>query len=288
MKLLELKGVYKYYPKFTLTNVSFSVEAGSITGFIGRNGAGKTTTLKGIMNLLHFDSGVVTVFGRNFKDNELENRQRISFSLSDLTYFPQQKIKNLTAVTKRFYREWDDEIYGKLCKKFDLDPDKKVSELSSGMKVKYNLAVALSHNARLLIFDEPTSGLDPISRDEILDVFKSLVSGGERAILFSTHITSDLEKCADSIVYIKKGEIVASEKKEDFTGGYRLVSGDKGDFYGIKDCAIYHKTENGRFSALFKKDDAVNLGGKYEISIPDLETVMVYNERRDEDEEFDL
>ena len=288
MELLRLEGVYKYYPKFTLTNVSFSVEAGSITGFIGRNGAGKTTTLKGIMNLLHFDSGVVSVFGRDFKDNELENRQYMSFSLSDLTYFPQQKIKNLTKVTKRFYREWSDEIYGKLCKKFDLDPDKRVSELSSGMKVKYNLAVALSHNARLLIFDEPTSGLDPISRDEILDIFKSLVAGGERAILFSTHITSDLEKCADSIVYIKKGEIVASEKKEDFTGGYRLVSGDNGDFGAIKDRAIYHKTENGRFSALVKKDDAADLGGKYGISIPDLETVMVYNERRDEDEEFDL
>ena len=288
MKLLELERVYKYYPKFTLNGVSFSVEAGSITGFIGRNGAGKTTTLKGIMDLLHFDSGKVKVFGHDFKEDELENRQHMSFSLSDLTYFPQQKIKNLTDVTKRFYKEWDDEKYNKLCKMFNLDQEKKVSELSSGMKVKYNLAIALSHNAKLLIFDEPTSGLDPISRDEILDIFKSLVAGGERAILFSTHITSDLEKCADSIVYIKKGEIVANEKKEDFIGGYRLVSGEKADFDKIKDLAIFHKTENGKFSALLKKEDAEKIGDKYDITIPDLETVMVYNERGDENEEFTL
>ena len=240
------------------------------------------------MNILHFDSGKVFVFGHDFKENELENRQHISFSLSDLNYFPQQKLKRLTDVTKRFYHEWDDEKYNKLCKMFDLDQGKRVSELSSGMKVKYNLAVALSHNAKLLILDEPTSGLDPISRDEILDIFKSLVADGDRAILFSTHITSDLEKCADSIVYIKKGEIVANEKKEDFIGGYRLVSGENADFDRIKDITIFRKTENGRFSALVKKDDAEKIGDKYEITVPDLETVMVYNERSGEHEEFTL
>ena len=288
MNILEVKNVCKRYPKFTLCDLSFSVEAGSITGFIGRNGAGKTTTLKGIMDLLSFDSGRVEVFGHDFKENELENRQHISFSLSDLTVFPQQRIKNLTAVTKRFYKEWNDETYEKLCKRFCLDGNKRVSELSSGMKVKYNLAIALSHNAKLLILDEPTSGLDPISRDEVLDIFKMLVKSGDRAILFSTHITSDLEKCADSIVYIKDGKLVASEKKDAFLDTFRLVSCKKSDFPALKQIYISKKEEDGDITALLKKDDALKLGGGYKITVPDLEQVMVYYERGKEDEELTI
>lgn len=287
MKTLEVKNVCKQYPKFKLDDVSFSIEEGSICGFIGRNGAGKTTTLKGIMNLLHFDSGEVHVFGHNFFEDELENRQNISFSLSEINFFPDMKIGKLTKVTSRFYKNWNQELYEKICKKFDLDQNKKIKELSSGMKVKYNLAIALSHDAKLLILDEPTSGLDPVSRDEILDVFASLVKSGKRSILFSTHITSDLEKCADYIVYIKKGKIVSTKSKDEFVSDYKYVEGDISLFDKTKEKLISWKKDDTKFSGLVRINNAKDLDKKLRVSNPDLETVMVYEEKEgEEDEEF--
>lgn len=286
MKNLEVINVCKKYKKFELKKVTFSVESGSITGFIGRNGAGKTTTLKGIMDLLHFDSGEVKVFGNNFYDNEFENKQKISFSLSEINYYPECTLKRLTDVTKRFYSDWDDEIYEKICRKFNLDGTKKVKELSSGMKVKYNLAIALSHNAKLLILDEPTSGLDPVSRDEILDIFKMLIKNKDRAILFSTHITTDLEKCADHIVYLRKGEVIADKNKEDFINQFLLITCNEKDFGKIKDKVISHKVDNGIYEALLNINDAKQLNKNYKKKKPSLEEIMVYEERSDEDEEF--
>ena len=200
MNILEVKNVTKTYPSFKLDNVSFNIEEGSICGYIGRNGAGKTTTLKGIMGLIHIDNGEIKVFGRDMQEHEAENRQEIAFALSEINFFPDAKVGALTKVTSKFYPNWNQDTFEKLCKKFGLDKDKKIKQLSSGMKVKYNLAVALSHGARLLILDEPTSGIDPVSRDEILDIFKLIVKDGKRSILFSTHITSDLDKCADHII----------------------------------------------------------------------------------------
>lgn len=287
MEMLKLINVCKTYPKFKLDNVSFSIEEGSICGFIGRNGAGKTTTLKGMMNLLHFDSGEVHVFGHNFFEDELENRQNISFSLSEINYFPDMKIGKLTKVTSRFYKNWNQDIYEKICKKFMLDQDKRVKELSSGMKVKYNLAIALSHDAKLLILDEPTSGLDPVSRDEILDIFKNLVKTGKRSILFSTHITSDLEKCADHIVYIKKGKIISSKSKDEFISGYKYIEGDISSFEETKDKLISFKKDEKVFTGLVRIEDVKGLSKKLKVSNPDLETIMVYEEKEgEEDEEF--
>jgi len=285
MKILDIKNVCKQYSKFKLDNVSFSIEEGSICGFIGRNGAGKTTTLKGIMNLLHFDSGEVHVFGHNFFENELENRQNISFSLSEVNYFPDMKIGKLTKVTSRFYNNWNQELYEKICKKFDLDQSKKIKELSSGMKVKYNLAIALSHDAKLLILDEPTSGLDPVSRDEILDIFESLIKSGKRSILFSTHITSDLERCADHIVYIKKGKIVSSKSKKEFTNDYKFVEGDISLLEKTKEYLISFKKDEDKFSGLVRKDNFNKLDKKLKLSDPDLQTVMVYEEKEGEEDE---
>lgn len=290
MNILEVQNITKTYPSFKLDDVSFDIEEGSICGFIGRNGAGKTTTLKGIMGLLHVDSGNIKVFGRNFAEFEKENRQQIAFTLSDVMVFPDCKIGKLTKVTSRFYKEWNQDTYEKLCKRFNLDQNKKVKELSSGMKIKYNLAVALSHGAKLLILDEPTSGIDPVSRDEILDIFKLIVKDGKRSILFSTHITSDLEKCADHIVYIKSGKIVASKTKEDFINGYKYIEGPLEKLEFVKDKIISHKEEKGNFTALIPNEHCAKLDKSIKQSIPDLDTIMVYEERKDgnEDEEFAL
>ena len=290
MNTLEVNNISKTYPSFKLDNVSFNIEEGSICGFIGRNGAGKTTTLKGIMGLIHIETGNIKTFGRDLYEHEAENRQQIAFSLSEINYFPDAKIGLLTKVTSKFYTNWNQETYEKLCKRFSLDQNKKVKELSSGMKVKYNLAVALSHNAKLLILDEPTSGIDPVSRDEILDLFKLIVKDGKRSILFSTHITSDLDKCADHIVYIKKGKIIASKSKADFINHYKFISGPMSEFDKVKDLIISHKEENNNFTALIESEKFAGISGNFEEKVPDLDTIMVYEERKEdlEDEEFTL
>lgn len=290
MKILEVKNITKEYPSFKLDDVSFDIEEGSICGFIGRNGAGKTTTLKGIMGLIHLNSGQIKVFGRDMYECEAENRQEIAFALSEMNFYPDAKIATLTKVTSKFYKNWNQDTYLKLCKRFSLDQNKKVKELSSGMKVKYNLAVALSHGARLLILDEPTSGIDPVSRDEILDIFKMIVKDGKRSILFSTHITSDLEKCADHIVYIKKGKIISSKEKMDFIDDYLYISGPMKDFDKVKDLIISHKEDKEEFTALIRLENAGKLPKSVKKELPGLDTIMVYEERKEdlEDEDFTL
>jgi len=218
-KILEVNGLTKEYSGFRLDNVSFSVEKGSIMGFIGRNGAGKTTTIKGIMNLLKPDGGSVRVFGREFRTAENEIKPRIGYASSATQYYPRKRVQQIIDCTKTFYDTWDDAVCAEYMSLFALDAKKRICELSEGMKVKLQLVLALSHKAELLILDEPTSGLDPVSREELVRIFKKLAEGGI-TIMFSTHITSDLEKCADSITYIKHGKILASKHTEDFIADY--------------------------------------------------------------------
>ncbi|MDD4011573.1 MAG: ABC transporter ATP-binding protein [Sphaerochaetaceae bacterium] len=220
---LEVKGISKKYPSFELRDVSFALEEGKIVGFIGRNGAGKTTTLKSLVNLVHPDSGEAFFFGRSFKDHELEIKQDIGFVLGGIDYYPMKRLGTITNVTKAFYENWDEAVYQKYMKLFRLVDSKTPKELSDGMKVKYSLVLALSHHARLLILDEPTSGLDPVSRDELLDVFLKLVDEEAVTILFSTHITSDLERCADDIVYIKDGSIIEAGDMDEYISRHCLV-----------------------------------------------------------------
>ena len=215
MNIVEVDRVIKEYPAFRLNEVSFGLEEGKITGFIGRNGAGKTTTIKSMLNLIHTGGGEIRYFGMPLAGHETEIKQRIGYSTGTVSWYPRKTIKEIVAVTKLFYPNWDEEAYRKYLAFFGLDENKKPIELSEGMKVKFNLLLALSHRAEVLILDEPTSGLDPFSRDELLELFETLKEHGV-TILFSTHITSDLEKCADNIVYISKGEIRAFCSREAF------------------------------------------------------------------------
>ena len=221
MNVLEVKGLAKAYPSFALSDVSFAVKKGTIMGFIGRNGAGKTTTLKSILNIAHADTGQVSYFGLDIKDCESAIKKRIGFAGGAADYFKKRKIGEIMEMTKTFYDTWDDEVYQKYMDIFNLDEKKTPSELSQGMKVKLSLVMALSHGAEFLILDEPTSGLDPISRDELLEILGYLKGQGV-SILFSTHITSDLDKCADEITYIRKGRIVYTGSLAGFTQGGSL------------------------------------------------------------------
>jgi ABC-2 type transport system ATP-binding protein len=285
---LSVKDLNKKYPSFSLKDVSFSLKPGEIMGFIGRNGAGKTTTLKSIMNLIHYESGEIKAFDLDMKEHELDNKQRIGFALSELNYYPNRTIRQLVNVTKRFYKNFDEENFEQVCKLFNLNMDKKLEELSSGMKVKYSVAIALSHKAELLILDEPTSGLDPVSRDEILDIFREIVKSKDRAILFSTHITSDLDKCASDITYIHDGAIVYTGSKQDFVNSYLFVK-DKGKNHSLEKHYIAFKELDDRIEGLIdpkEKDLFVKEG--LEPREPDLEEIMVYLERRNQNESFAL
>ena len=288
MDILKIEKLNKKYPSFSLKDVSFRVEPGEIMGFIGRNGAGKTTTLKSIMNLIHYESGTIEAFGKDMTENELENKQRIGFALSELNYYPNKTIRQLMNVTKRFYKNFDEKKFADVCKLFNLNIDKKLEELSSGMKVKYSVAIALSHNAELLILDEPTSGLDPVSRDEILDIFREIVKNKDRAILFSTHITSDLDKCASGITYIHDGSIIYSGKKKDFVNSYLFVK-DKSKDKTLENEYIASKELDDYIEGLIdanKKDIFVKKG--INPVEPDLEQIMVYLERSKNNESFTL
>ena len=285
---LKVEHLNKKYPAFSLKDVSFEVKPGEIMGFIGRNGAGKTTTLKSIMNMIHYESGTITVFDKDMTEHELENKQRIGFALSELNYYPNRTIRQLMNVTKRFYKNFDEVKFSEICKLFDLNIDKKLEELSSGMKVKYSVAIALSHKAELLILDEPTSGLDPVSRDEILDIFREIVKNKDRAILFSTHITSDLDKCATNITYIHNGEINYTGTKKTFIDGYLFVK-DKNKNHALEKEYIACKELDDRIEGLIsvdKKELFIKNGLKPRE--PDLEEIMVYLERSKNNESFTL
>ena len=225
MNVLEVRELRKTYPAFTLKDVSLDVPQGAIVGFIGRNGAGKSTTLKSILGLVHPDGGTVRAFGLDYAANEAAIRRRIGVVLGGIDFYPKKKVGVITDVTRRFYSNWDEDKYRHYLELFAIDESKRVDQLSSGMKVKYMIALALSHSAELLILDEPTSGLDPVSRDELVELFRRIVADGSRSILFSTHITSDLEKCASHIAFIKDGEMLYDGGVEDFKSRFR----DKGE-----------------------------------------------------------
>ena len=220
--LLSVRKLAKTYPKFRLKEISFDLREGMITGFIGRNGAGKTTTINSILTFVQPDSGEVLYRGTLLGEDEQNIRRKIGFVSAGMTYYTRKKLKVITGVTKSFYPEWDDAAYEKYMRAFGLEEDKTPAELSNGMKIKYALALALSHGAELFILDEPTSGLDPVSREELVEVFLRLKDEG-KTILFSTHITSDLEKCADRILFLQQGELKADDDLESFRRSYRIL-----------------------------------------------------------------
>lgn len=215
MNAIEIRDLRKTYPSFTLKDISFDIPQGKITGFVGRNGAGKSTTIKAMLNLIHPDSGQIIYFSKPLSENEREIKKIIGYSTGSINWYPRRKIRDIVSVTRSFYPSWDDESYEHYRKLFDIDENKTPSELSDGMKVKLNILLALSHRAKALILDEPTSTLDPFSREEILSCFKALRDRNV-AVFFSTHIISDLEKCADNITVISDGRILASCPKDDF------------------------------------------------------------------------
>ena len=225
--ILRVKNLNKSYKNFSLTDVSFSLSEGCITGFIGINGAGKTTTLRTILALAKKDSGNIQFFGLDMDKNEQQIKNRIGVVLDDGCFYEELSMAEMKSILASAYTDWSEQDFKHYMDMFSLDPKRKINTLSKGMKMKYALTLALSHNTELLIMDEPTSGLDPLSRSQLLNVLNDYMENGGKGVLFSTHITSDLDKIADMLIMIHNGRIVFQEEKDFLLDNYRIIKGDK-------------------------------------------------------------
>jgi len=224
--ILEVNGLVKRYPAFSLDSVSFSLPEGCVTGFIGTNGAGKTTTIRSILNLTHKDMGTIKIFGLDAGEHEQAIKDRIGIIMDGSYFYKDLSMRDMKSIIAPAYSKWSDADYQSYMDKFDLDPKQKISTLSSGMRMKYALVLALSHQAELLIMDEPTSGLDPLVRSQFLEIIKEYMKNGGKGVFFSTHITSDLDKIADMLILINGGKIIFQRNKDDLLDAFRTVKGN--------------------------------------------------------------
>lgn len=235
--VLDIRNVSKHFSDFTLANISLELKENCITGFLGKNGAGKTTLIKIILGLLHKNSGEIIFFSNRYKNIETI-KNKIGVVLDDGYFYDNLNLKQMKNIIASTYKEWDETTYKNYLKKFRLNESQLISSLSKGMKMKYALALALSHGADLLIMDEPTSGLDPEIRKELIDILSEYVQEEGKSVFFSTHITSDLERCADEIVIINNGKIIEQSNKDDMIESYRMVKGTLDDLERISSKSI--------------------------------------------------
>jgi len=275
--ILEIKNLSKHYEGFSLNNISFSVPQGYIMGFIGPNGAGKTTTIKLILNMVCPDSGEIALFGENTTSNSSEIKNDIGVVMDLPFYVEDWKVKDVEAAVSPFYSHWNSNVFDNYIHKFNIAKNKKVKELSRGMKVKLMLAAALSHDAKLLVLDEPTSGLDPVARDELMDILGEFVTDENKGILFSTHITSDLEKIADYITFIIDGRIEFTGEKDKLLESYLLVKGGLSDLTTEqKKCIVGYREHSVGFEGMIKTDNIKQLPFDTAFEKISLDEIIIY------------
>jgi ABC-2 type transport system ATP-binding protein len=241
---ISISNLKKSYKDFTLNNISFQVPKGAIMGFVGENGAGKTTTLKSILGLIKVDEGKISVLGAAPGTLDSETKQKIGVVFDGSNLHDTLNAFYINIIMKHIYANWDEKVFGDYLKKFELPERKIIKEYSRGMKMKLSIAIALSHHSKLLILDEATSGLDPMVREEILDIFLEFIQDEENSILLSSHIISDIEKVADYVTFIHKGNIIFSENKDNLLYQYGLVHCRREDVSSIDKAYIAGIREN--------------------------------------------
>lgn len=225
--VLEVKNLEKSYSRFKLKKINFSLKEGCITGFIGVNGAGKTTTLKSILGLNNIDSGEIFFWSKNLKENSVAIKNRIGVVLGENCFYENLTISEMKAIIAPAYSNWNESEFNNFLDRFSLNYRQQISTLSKGMKMKVALAIALSHEAELLIMDEPTSGLDPMIRKQLMDVLTEFMKkDSNKSIFFSTHITSDLDRVADELILIDEGKIIFDREKDELLQTHKIVKGD--------------------------------------------------------------
>lgn len=276
-QILEVKNLCKKYDGFELKNINLTLPKGSIMGFIGENGAGKSTTIKSILNIIHFDSGEINIFGKDSKIENREIKENIGVVLDDSFLSEYLTPKDINSIMKNIYNKWDEKLYFKYLEEFKLPINKKSKEFSSGMKMKLKIATALSHKPKLLILDEPTSGLDPVARNEILDIFQDFVQDEENSILVSSHITSDLERITDYITFINNGEIAFTKTRDEVMDGYGIVRCSNEEFEKI-DKSDFVKFKKNKYDVELLIENKIEFKKKYDsmlVDKPTLEEIML-------------
>lgn len=275
MNAIQINGLTKQFDGFALKDVSFTLEQGTVMGFIGENGAGKSTTIKCILNLLKKDSGFISVFGNNHVVNETAWKESIGVVFDDLLLPDMLKPKQVNKFMAKVYKQWDETYFFNLLKQFRVPQSKSVKELSRGMKMKLSIAIALAHHPKLLILDEPTAGLDPIVRDEILDLFLDFMQDETHSILFSSHITNDLEKIADTITFIHNGTILFSENKDTLLYEFGIWKGPEREAVDLPEHAILAKRPSAFGVELLVK--RADVSSSFTLEQPTIEEIMLFH-----------
>lgn len=275
--VLEIKNVTKDFGKFKIDNISFSLPKGYIMGFIGANGAGKTSTIKLILNMIKKNSGEIKVFGLdNIKDEE-KIKEQIGVVFDECYYLEDWNLNDVEKAVSMFYRNWNSKAYEKYLNEFKLAREKKVKDLSRGMRMKLMIAVAFSHDAKLLILDEPTSGLDPVARDEFLDILRKYIENEEKSVIFSSHITSDIEKVADYITYINNGKVIFTGEKDEFLEKYCVIKGGREDITeSQKKEIIGLRMHSTGFEGLVELKDVRGFSSNVITEKASLDDIMIY------------
>lgn len=281
---IEINNVTKHYKDFSLNQINFTVPKGTIMGFVGENGAGKTTTIKAILDLIHTDEGTINVLGRDSKNLPKDIKAQIGVVFDGSNLHDNMNAKNINFIMKNIYPNWEEKVFNHYLMKLNLPQDKIFKEYSRGMKMKLSIAIALSHQSKLLILDEATSGLDPIIRDEILDIFMEFIQNENHTILLSSHIISDIEKIADYVTFIHKGRIVFSKSKDDLIYQHGIIRCRKNDIRNIDSSFVVGIRENG-FGAevmIHSKDRFKRIYQQFEVEKVSIEEIMLFVVRRKE------
>ena len=260
---LSVTGLTKHYDSgFTLDDVTFDLPSGYIMGLVGPNGAGKSTLIKLILNMTTRDAGRIEVLGLDAMADEERAKEQLGVVLDSSYFIEYMTVDAVERTSSPMYPLWDHNLFDAYLRRFGLGRNKKIKDLSRGMQMKLMLAVALSHDAKLLILDEPTSGLDVLSRDELMDILSDYVADGEHSVIFSTHITADLERCADFLAYITNGMLYYSGPKDEFEDAFRLVKGGPDELTdGLQRAMVGIRTYATGFDALVRTQDIPHIGG---------------------------
>ncbi len=274
---LEIHKVKKSFTDFTLNDITFSLPKGYIMGLVGSNGAGKTTTIKLILNMLEKDQGKIDIFGYDSVENEKEIKQHIGV-VSDKNFFVDSwTVKEIEKAISVFYDEWDHKIFQEMLQKFGLTDHIKIGNFSRGMQIKLMLACAFSHNAKLLILDEPTSGLDAAARSEFLEILQDYIKDGEKSVLFSTHITTDLEQVADYITYIERGELIFTGSMDELLQKYVVIKGAVNEITDeLKNNILGIRQTNVGFEGLIGAEIGRKYKNKYILDNPTIDEIIIH------------
>ncbi len=283
--ILEIKDLCKTYDSFALKDVSFTLPRGYIMGFVGQNGSGKTTTIRSILGMAKPDSGRISVFGLDAETDSIVIKERLGVVFDSLYLAEHLNIRQIEQQLKPFYKNWDSKEFFRRIEDFDLPDNKRIGDFSKGMKMKLMIAVALSHKAELMILDEPTSGLDPVARDELLDILGEYIEDENRGVLFSTHITADVERIADYVTILHNGKVWYTGTKDDLTESYAVLKGDEKELPdAVKPKLIgFHNYRNG-FEALIRTDDLAGLPTSLEYEKASIDEILVYIAKEDKHE----